>query len=450
MSTAPRIRLGNRRSLGRGEPVFWDLSTTLSGHAMIVGSSGTGKTTQLRHIADTILRYNDTRVHVIDVHGDIGGADNPARYIYGRSAEGPGTPSFGVNPLEIGAHPDHGGPEKRISALLPLFDDTFGPRQRALLRRLCLAAYARFGITDHPATWAAAARSRAMPSLRTLIDEAHAGLDGSLDTTTTAATPLRQAYEKALGDLKAGLAATAAGNDVDLDRLRVAAAEQHNAWLQALEHTPAQPPVAADRTRLLAIIDRLEPLVARPHFCNPGPRPVDKTGWRIHDLTRVGESERRIVAGVILENLMLGARQRGERPRITDFIVLDEAAFFVSKDPEHIVNRMVREIRKFGFGLIFSSQSLEHFSKDILDNVAMTMILGLASSDIAQTERRLGLKGRIAAIAAQKTAIVQTRVTGQAASDTSWVDIDLPPVRATTPAVVTAPALRIVGGQDAS
>src|SRR3546814_10512950 len=45
------------------------------------------------------------------------------------------------------------------------------------------------------------------------------------------------------------------------------------------------------------------------------------------------------------------AKARGQRDNPDTFIIIDEAHKFMSPDNEHIMNRMAREVRKFGVGL---------------------------------------------------------------------------------------------------
>src|SRR3546814_3230789 len=85
------------------------------------------------------------------------------------------------------------------------------------------------------------------------------------------------------------------------------------------------------------------------------------------------------------------AKARGQRDNPDTFIIIDEAHKFMSPDNEHIMNRMAREVRKFGVGLILVSQNFDHFPEDLIANSAMTMILGLHDMHHDRAARRLGL-----------------------------------------------------------
>src|SRR3546814_4616702 len=82
----------------------------------------------------------------------------------------------------------------------------------------------------------------------------------------------------------------------------------------------------------------------------------------------------------------------------------------MSPDNEHIMNRMAREVRKFGVGLILVSQNFDHFPEDLIANSAMTMILGLHDMHHDRAARRLGLKREnLKWIKPKQTALVQVR-----------------------------------------
>ena len=103
---------------------------------------------------------------------------------------------------------------------------------------------------------------------------------------------------------------------------------------------------------------------------------------------------------------------------------MDEASIFVDKDSDHIINILVREARKFGLGIIFASQSINHFSEDVLANVGVKLILGVDQLFVAEMARKLRVDARrIDAIRPRQSALIQTKVIGDQKSD--YVDIFL-------------------------
>src|SRR3546814_752388 len=113
---------------------------------------------------------------------------------------------------------------------------------------------------------------------------------------------------------------------------------------------------------------------------------------RVYDIKALSEDEQSMFAEVLLERLFLEAKARGQRDNPDTFIIIDEAHKFMSPDNEHIMNRMAREVRKFGVGLILVSQNFDHFPEDLIANSAVTMILGLHDMHHDRAARRLSLK----------------------------------------------------------
>ena len=61
-------------------------------------------------------------------------------------------------------------------------------------------------------------------------------------------------------------------------------------------------------------------------------------------------------------------------------------------DPLGIINRLASEARKYGVGLLLASQDLDHFSRDILNNVATKLVLMHAETAIRTTAGKLLLE----------------------------------------------------------
>src|SRR3546814_7397123 len=136
---------------------------------------------------------------------------------------------------------------------------------------------------------------------------------------------------------------------------------------------------------------------------------------RVYDIKARSEDEQSMFAEVLLERLFLEAKARGQRDNPDTFIIIDEAHKFMSPDNEHIMNRMAREVRKFGVGLILVSQNFDHFSEDLIANSAMTMILGLHDMHPDRAARSIGLKREnLKWITPKQNALVQVRSGGNA------------------------------------
>ena len=69
--TAPHLRVPFGHRLDDGAPVVWDSKQAINGHMLISGPSGTGKTFQLNRLIASLAQQGVSRIHVLNVHGDL-------------------------------------------------------------------------------------------------------------------------------------------------------------------------------------------------------------------------------------------------------------------------------------------------------------------------------------------------------------------------------------------
>jgi DNA helicase HerA-like ATPase len=114
------------------------------------------------------------------------------------------------------------------------------------------------------------------------------------------------------------------------------------------------------------------------------------------DLSRLGLEIQFLASDVLLRHLFREALLAGEADgELRYLFVIDEAKLLVSRgrdDPLGIINRLATEARKYGVGLLLASQDLEHFSRDILNNVASKLVLMHAETAIRTTAGKLLLE----------------------------------------------------------
>jgi Bacterial protein of unknown function (DUF853) len=142
------IRLGS--IAGSGKPALWCPPLLSNGHLVLIGGSGAGKTTALRHITAQ-LRALGLPVFILDFHGDITPVGSPERlYRFEYAAN-----SVFVNPFHL-------DPKYRLipMRLRDQFIEawkrryyTMGIQQYNFLVDLIDQAFASKGITSDPATW---------------------------------------------------------------------------------------------------------------------------------------------------------------------------------------------------------------------------------------------------------------------------------------------------------
>lgn len=426
---------------GRGASVVeWDPSRTISPHAIIVGSSGSGKTYRLRYIIKHMIRQNpDVKIHILDVHGDI--APNAGR---GSHVEFSETEENGLNPLEVETDPKFGGVRRRINTFVSMINRTtqkLGTRQEAVLRALLNEMYELKGYDARdPRTW----DPRTNPLMRgspkytglhpTITDlriltewRAKNLLLGAGSKAIKALNEVNKAQKKVYKARKADVEDPATEADLALQKANLK--EMMIAYVDSIKTgIELDELLNFDNLETLKVVlERLKALDSSGIFRDSPPRFDARTPLRVYDIKALMEDEQSMFAEVLLERLFVEAKARGQQPGPDTFIVIDEAHKFLSKDQDHIINRMLREIRKFGVGLILVSQSLDHFPEDVIANSAMTMILGLHDLQHGRTEKKLSLKkDKLKFIKPQQTALIQVRNRDTSGSLTNtFVDIKL-------------------------
>ena len=141
------------------------------------------------------------------------------------------------------------------------------------------------------------------------------------------------------------------------------------------------------------LFDRIEALDRSGIFKGePPPFDLGVPIWR-YNVKSLSDDEQLLFVDVLLERIFMEAKSRGEADGPDTFILLDEAHKFVVKDDgEHIINRIVKEARKFGVGLILSSQAFIHFSDDLLMSSGLKLVLGCPEMYREPMRRKLGLE----------------------------------------------------------
>lgn len=125
--------------------------------------------------------------------------------------------------------------------------------------------------------------------------------------------------------------------------------------------------------------------------------PIAAKGITRIDMSRLGLDIQFLASDVLLRHLFREAMLSGEAEEgeLRYVFVIDEAKLLVSRgkdDPLGIINRLATEARKYGVGLLLASQDLEHFSRDILNNVATKLVLMHSETAIRATAGKLLLE----------------------------------------------------------
>lgn len=421
-----------RTGAGRGV-VEWHPDKTINGHGLIVGASGVGKTHRLRMLTKGIVQTYGGRVIVIDVHGDI---DIPGekRVKFSEST------SFGLNPLKINPDRYSGGVRRRIRSFIAMINRSgkLGSRQEAAMARLLEDLYDRNGFDPmdwktwdplkNPNVRGRSAAHGVYPNISDLkkftaaklkMLKTGAGGEGFKVLTELAKVTkaLNKKTLKSHGDQQD---AEDDGPDPALEKLKLKAKETYSAFIDAMRTGDEINDLLrySSEDVLASVLDRIDHLYKAGIF-KDAPPPLDASDpIHIYDIHSIGRAEQQMFVEILLEDLWQEAKARGQVNRPDTFIVIDEASIFMTDDADHILNILMREARKFGIGLIFASQSVNHFSEDVLANVGLKLILGVDQMFVSQLSRMLRVDGKlIDNIRPRATALAQCKVVGDQRND---------------------------------
>lgn len=413
------------------EQVSWMPDRTINGHGLIVGSSGVGKTHRLRIIADRLANDYGARVIIIDVHGDIN-VRGEQRVRFTESSR------YGLNPLKINPDPNSGGVRRRIRTFISMLKRTsvaLGIRQEAALTRLLEDLYARNGYDSadyktwdprtNPNVKGRAAHHGVGPNISDLkkftaykLKQLKTGAGGEAfrsfsDLAKAVKAVNRQSLRNSENEQKDEL-------DPKLEKLRYKAIDTYTAAMQSMKTGDELNDLIrySDEATLSSVLDRIDHLDKAGIFKDHPPPMADDAAVHVYDIHSIGRDEQKMFLEILLEEIWLEAKADGQKPRPETFIIIDEASIFVSADPDHILNILIREARKFGIGILFASQSINHFSEDVLANVGLKLILGVDQMFVASMARMLRVEAKkVDSIKPRRTALVQCKVVGDHRND---------------------------------
>lgn len=426
------ILMGTTTGTSQRRPVTWMPDRTINGHGLIVGSSGVGKTYRMKYVINKLAERPGTRIVVIDVHGDI---EIPGEDRVEFSEISP----FGLNPLKINPDPHSGGVNRQVRSFIQMINRTshsVGARQEAALARLIEDVYRKNGFdAARPETW----NPRHNPDVRgrSKSDGVYPNIsDLRAYTVYKHRQLLTGAGGKAFHDFREltrtikslqKLALKAQGGSLDpddprLEKLKIKAKESYSNMIDHLETGEELDEVLryTDIGTIESLVDRIDKLYKSGIFKDRPPRFEVHTPIHTYDIRSLGRDEQKMFVDTLLDDIWQKHKSRGaiRGTNPTTYIVIDEASIFLSKDPDHILNILMRESRKFGIGLIFASQSLNHFNEDILANVGMKLILGIDHMFVSSVARMLRVDAKkVEEIRPRQTALVQCKVVGDQSNE---------------------------------
>lgn len=465
--------------------VEWDSTRAINGHIILLGDSGTGKTHNLKHFITSMAQSSSVpaRFHIFDAHGDIQ-LPGASTVLFSESSDYGFNPLV-INPdLHFGGVRKR--IQNVISTINRTSRQLGPKQEAVLRNILLDLYAMNGYKSDNPASWAATSSSDTMekdgrvyldvpypekdiaksagahwdgeetcwwieqekytgPALHwppkpakrcpTLLDAVNyakyklqamfIGADQSTVNNLEAVNRVAKAFQgKWLRNMRDG---DAGAKDQRKKEMTAAGEKAINAYKDYIESIKTgrelDDLIKYDSSDVLkSVVDRLENLYATGIFRNTVP-PFDPraSAWR-YDIKALNEDEKKMFVDFRLEAIFTQAVQRGIQNDIIEVIILDEAHLYMSDEPDHILNKLVKEARKYGVALVLASQSPSHFPDDLISGVGTKVYLGLDQFFWPMAKAKLGIDlEALKFIVAKKRLVVQMKVAGDFQSRSQWV-----------------------------
>ncbi len=307
-----------------GGDIRWTPENHPNPHVLILGGSGSGKTWTIRRLTQALLR-NGYDCILFDFHGDL---DLPGVATCPIAFDS----DFGVNPLEVGLDPRGGGPDPQRFEALEQLRNAFRPMgvfQLAVLDSCLKETYAKAGIRqEEPATWRLASPH--------------------------------------FGQFEAEL-------------------------LRRITADSADPRLRGLRAKIGPVFDSR--IFSKPEAELPILRTGKATsgrGLRL-ELASLPAALQYLAADTLLKQIFRTRQLFGVQEAVSLYLMIDETKLCtpVRKDsPLAALNRLATEGRKFGLGLVVSSQFIGHLGRDVVVNTFTKILMKVDKTEQAATARR--------------------------------------------------------------
>lgn len=387
--------------------VWYDPSTLITGHVLICGMSGTGKSHQSKRLLEAAAAAGAT-VDVFDVHEELHDIKGAVCVKYSQHTK------FGFNPLVVSLDPHTGGPQRRSDDLVRLIKQvspSLGVQQEMVLRNLCNDTYAASGIFQGTAsTWERAQVSETLhdqlvamrkfselrkyyPTLsdlrsyamRTVARLTIGGDNKSMTAHEEVVSSLRRLHKLNTRSNRSSLEGDAAAKlEQQVKEAKASYLEALAAYVDGLTTGKELDDILKYKSVdvLSSVITRLDLLNSTGIFRSNDP-PFGAAGVRVHQVKSLGTDQQILFAKLRMKAIFESLKEAGPVPEGAPprhFIFLEEAQKYFDTDPDDIVNVLSREARKFGLSLVCASQQPTDFPKDFLTNVGMTLLCGIHGS----------------------------------------------------------------------
>jgi hypothetical protein len=395
--------------------VVYDPTKLITGHILICGMSGTGKSHESRRLLASAAR-SGARIDVFDVHEELGDIPGAARAKFSQATQ------YGYNPLAIETDPHAGGPLRQTDFLVELIKQVspIGIQQESVLRNLCEDTYAAAGIfQDNQPTWhrkhiTEVERRRLIAAKRyDLLRGYYPTLDdlksfamrklvsltlGGDQTSVTAYSDLAKLLRKLHN---ANSRYNKATNDEEIGRLESSIAdtkkkaiEAHTAFIEGLETGRELSDILKYKSVdvLSSVMSRLDILNSNGIF-RACPPPHEGASVKVHEIKSLSTDQQILFVKLRIREIFDRAKQRGpirDGDPPDHVIYLDEASKYFVAERDDILNVVSKEARKFGLALWCASQEPTDFPRSFLSSVGATVLTGIHNSYWRQSVGLLG------------------------------------------------------------
>ncbi|EMN5850655.1 DUF87 domain-containing protein [Enterobacter hormaechei] len=433
---------------GIKEPFIWNLGQLANGHVGITGTSGSGKTYQIRRFAEAFASDPQTRISIFDYHGDIE-VPGASEVLFSESTR------YGYNPFVVNPDPHYGGLRKSANHIIDIMSTNrkLGEQQAAVLRQLVMDCYAlKRMYQEKPASWVKrnapeaecqdlynkrewGALAQCYPTLtdleRLIAKKLKSGLFG-LDENNQANLALR-GFEGFMRAARALDKAKERNTREDTEKTQQALEKAKDNALKEYENALNQTRTGSEFDEILkydsvdtlrSLSTRLENVKALGLFnANEPPFSGRIQRYNIKPLAS-SEDELKMFVYSRMMAIFHEEMQRGEsHGKVRHVIILDEAKKFCDEESSNPINIIANEARKFGISLVLASQSPSHFSEDFINSAGTLLVQNMAPGDWQRAANKLQIeKSKLEYLKPRETALLKLQRVGERIN---WFQVNL-------------------------
>lgn len=433
---------------GIKEPFIWNLGQLANGHVGITGTSGSGKTYQIRRFAEAFASDPQTRISIFDYHGDIE-IPGASEVLFSESTR------YGYNPFVVNPDPHYGGLRKSANHIIDIMSTNrkLGEQQAAVLRQLVMDCYAlKRMYQEKPASWVKrnapesecqdlynkrewSALAQCYPTLtdleRLIAKKLKSGLFG-LDENNQANLALR-GFEGFMRAARALDKAKERNIREDTEKTQQALEKAKDNALKEYENALNQTRTGSEFDEILkydsvdtlrSLSTRLENVKALGLFnANEPPFSGRIQRYNIKPLAS-SEDELKMFVYSRMMAIFHEEMQRGEsHGKVRHVIILDEAKKFCDEESSNPINIIANEARKFGISLVLASQSPSHFSEDFINSAGTLLVQNMAPGDWQRAANKLQIeKSKLEYLKPRETALLKLQRVGERIN---WFQVNL-------------------------